>query len=50
MFLTLAKLTLRVLFFSSLPDEYADDAAASVGGVQIGGVYRTGSTLKVSAS
>lgn len=27
--------------------EFADDAAAATGGIEIGGVYRTGSTLKI---
>ncbi|MEN2749351.1 hypothetical protein [Sphingomonas sp. T9W2] len=30
-------------------ENYADDAAAGAGGVPVGGVYRTGSTLKVRA-
>lgn len=28
-------------------DEYADDAAAEAGGVEIGHLYRTGSAVKV---
>ncbi len=32
--------------YSSLPD-YADDAAASAGGVVVGELYRTTSTIKV---
>lgn len=28
-------------------DDYADDAAAATGGVEIGQLYRTGSVLKV---
>lgn len=32
-------------YIQDLPD-YADDAAASAGGIQIGGMYRTGSILK----
>jgi hypothetical protein len=31
-------------------DDYADDAAAATGGVSVGQVYRTGSTLKVRVS
>lgn len=31
----------------TVPAEYADDAAASVGGIAVGGIYRTGSILKV---
>ena len=32
------------------PDEYADDATAAAGGVPVGGIYRTGSALKVRVS
>lgn len=28
-------------------DEYVDDEAAEVGGIPIGGVYRTGNVLKI---
>lgn len=34
---------------ASLPPAYADDAAAATGGLLVGDVYRTGSTLKVRA-
>ena len=43
---TLANKTLAAPKLSGLGD-YADDAAAATGGVPVGGVYRTGSTLKV---
>jgi hypothetical protein len=33
--------------FTTLPPEYADDAAAATGGLLVGAMYRTGSTLKV---
>jgi hypothetical protein len=36
--------------FSTLPPEYADDAAAAGGGLAVGDVYRTGSALKVRAA
>jgi hypothetical protein len=36
--------------FSTLPPEYADDAAAATGGLAVGDVYRTGSALKVRAA
>lgn len=32
---------------ATVPDDYADDVAAAAGGVPIGGIYRTGSALKV---
>jgi hypothetical protein len=32
--------------FSNLPD-FADDAAAATGGVEVGALYRTGSVIKV---
>lgn len=35
------------LGFSTLPGNYANDAAAAAGGVAIGGVYRNGSVLQV---
>jgi hypothetical protein len=35
------------LRFSTIPTEYANDAAAATGGVPIGGIYKTGSALKV---
>jgi len=35
---------------ASLPPSYADDAAAATGGLLVGDVYRTGSTLKVRAA
>ena len=34
----------------SIPPDYLDDAAAGVGGVVLGGVYRTGSILKIRVS
>jgi hypothetical protein len=37
-------------FFNTVPTAYADDAAAATGGLAVGGVYRTGSTLKVRVS
>jgi hypothetical protein len=41
---------LNTLHFSTVPTEYADDAAAATGGVPVGGVYKTGSVLKVRAA
>lgn len=38
------------LIFGTLPPNHADDAAAATGGVVVGGVYRTGSALKVRVS
>ena len=38
------------LSFGTLPPNHADDAAAATGGVAVGGVYRTGSALKVRVS
>jgi hypothetical protein len=35
------------VIFGAIPADHADDAAAAVGGIPIGGVYRTGSALKV---
>lgn len=35
--------------FAGLSD-YADDAAAAAGGVAVGSLYRTGSTIKVRVS
>lgn len=35
------------LRFATLPGNFADDAAAATGGILVGGVYRTGSVLKV---
>ncbi len=34
----------------AVPDEYIDDATAAIGGVAVGGIYRTGSALKVRVS
>ena len=31
-------------------EDYADDTAAAAGGVEVGALYRTGSTIKVRAS
>lgn len=36
-----------LLHFSTIPSDYANDAAAAAGGVAVGDVYRTGSALKV---
>jgi len=36
--------------YSTLPDNYANDAAASAGGVTIGEVYRNGSILQIRVS
>lgn len=35
------------MIFSTLPANYADDAAAAIGGLPVGALYRTGSILKV---
>lgn len=35
------------MLFETLPPNYADDAAAAAGGLVVGALYRTGSTLKV---
>lgn len=43
---TLSNKTLSSAAFTGLGD-YADDTAAAAGGVPVGGVYRTASTLKV---
>ena len=45
----LSNKTLKAPKLSGLGD-YADDAAAATGGVPVGGVYRTSSTLKVRVS
>lgn len=39
----------RVVDWSALSD-YADDAAAAAGGVEVGALYRTGSIIKVRVS
>ena len=39
----------RSVDFSALQD-FADDAAAAAGGVAVGALYRTGSTIKVRVS
>lgn len=36
--------------FDTTPPEHADDAAAASGGVIVGGIYRTGSVLKIRVS
>lgn len=36
-----------LLILAATIPNYADDAAAAVGGVPVGGLYRTGSILKV---
>ena len=46
---TLTNKTLAAPKLSGLGD-YADDAAAAGGGVPVGGVYRTGSALKIRVS
>jgi hypothetical protein len=40
----------EVLKILNVVGDYVDDAAAATGGVPIGGVYRTGSILKVRVS
>ncbi|WP_088183963.1 hypothetical protein [Sphingobium sp. Z007] len=37
----------KSIAFTDLPPAYADDAAANAGGVAVGSIYRTGSTLKI---
>jgi len=44
------QISAAVLLQLSEIDDYADDAAAATGGVSVGQVYRTGSTLKVRVS
>lgn len=33
--------------FSDFPGDFADDAAAALGGIPVGGIYRTSNALKV---
>jgi hypothetical protein len=46
---TVNALVRRNVNWADLPD-HADDAAAATGGVPIGGLYRTGSIIKVRIS
>jgi len=43
----ITKVQTSTLGFSTVPGNYANDAAAAAGGVAIGGVYRNGSVLQV---
>lgn len=43
----ITKVQTSTLGFATVPGNYANDAAAAVGGVAIGGVYRNGSVLQV---
>lgn len=40
----------KAILLGTVPPEYADDAAAASGGLAVGGIYRTGSALKVRVS
>lgn len=39
-----------IISAGAVPAEYADDAAAAAGGIAVGGLYRTGSVLKIRVS
>jgi hypothetical protein len=45
--LTITTSAAAKIIFGSLPPAYADDAAAATGGLPVGAIYRTASTLKV---